>query len=303
MKVLCYGSLNIDYVYSVDHFVRKGETLSSNGLSVFPGGKGLNQSVALAKAGAKVVHAGAIGEDGRFLLSILSTAGVNTSLVEILPEIRTGNAIIQNDVNGENCILLYGGANRAVTEEMVKKTLSHFSAGDWILLQNEISSLPFLIEKAHQKGMKIALNPSPMERAVKDLPLSLVDVFLVNEIEAAELIREFSGKEAEASDPCALTEGLSRIFPEAVVILTLGEKGSVYISKEKTFSQKAYKVKAVDTTAAGDTFTGFLMAGLLSGESPEEAMEEAAKASAIAVTKKGAAPSIPSRAEVQAAIL
>ena len=162
MKVLSFGSLNIDYVYKVDHFVQKGETLSSKSLNVFSGGKGLNQSIALAKAGVETYHAGAIGEDGKFLLEILEEAGVDTSCVKILSDERTGNAIIQNDEDGDNCILLYGGANQAITKAQVDAVLSRFDAGDYLVLQNEINELPYMMTKAHEKGMKIVLNPSPM---------------------------------------------------------------------------------------------------------------------------------------------
>ena len=298
MKVLCYGSLNIDYVYRVDHFVRKGETLASDDLSVYPGGKGLNQSVALARAGASVMHAGAIGTDGQFLLDVLHESGVDTSMVRVLTEVRTGNAIIQNDRTGDNCILLYGGANRAITEEMVKETLDAFSAGDWIVLQNEISGISFMIREAHRKGMKIVFNPSPIDASVADLPLPLVDVLLVNEIEAEAMIRAVTGSDEEIADMDVLADRLKAAFPKAVTILTLGEKGSVYISHEKTFTQSIYPVKAVDTTAAGDTFTGYFIAGIIAGKSPEESMDAASRASAIAVTRKGASPSIPTAEEV-----
>ena len=125
MKVLSFGSLNIDYTYKVDHFVQKGETLSSESLQVFSGGKGLNQSVALAKAGVETYHAGAIGEDGKFLLEVLKEAGANTDMVAVRTDVRTGNAIIQNDKEGDNCILLYGGANQAITDEQIDETVAH----------------------------------------------------------------------------------------------------------------------------------------------------------------------------------
>ena len=134
MKVLSFGSLNIDYTYKVDHFVQKGETLSSESLQVFSGGKGLNQSVALAKAGVETYHAGAIGEDGRFLLEVLKEAGANTDMVVVRTDVRTGNAIIQNDKEGDNCILLYGGANQAITDEQIDETVAHFEKGDFLLL-------------------------------------------------------------------------------------------------------------------------------------------------------------------------
>ena len=147
MKVLCFGSLNIDYTYRVDHFVQPGETLAAESLQVFSGGKGLNQAIALARAGAETWMAGAVGEDGRFLLDELAAAGVLTDHVSILQQVRTGNAIIQNDKTGDNCILLYGGANRAVTEAQVDAALGHFCAGDWLLLQNEINQLPYIISR------------------------------------------------------------------------------------------------------------------------------------------------------------
>ena len=163
MRVLNFGSLNIDYVYNVDHIVKKGETISSDTLNVFCGGKGLNQSIALSKAGAEVYHAGVIGEDGAFLEEILRASGVHTRFVQMKADTRTGNAIIQKDRNGDNCILLYGGSNRAVTPGMADEVLEHFEAGDMLVLQNEISELSYLMERAHERGMVIALNPSPID--------------------------------------------------------------------------------------------------------------------------------------------
>ena len=141
MKVLCFGSLNIDMVYAVPHFVRGGETLAAHGLARYTGGKGLNQAVALARAGASVRMAGAIGEDGRFLLDALSAAGADTALVEVRPDTPTGHAIIQNDAAGDNCILLYGGANRTITQQQICRTVAAFAPGDAILLQNEVNGL------------------------------------------------------------------------------------------------------------------------------------------------------------------
>lgn len=184
MKVLNFGSINIDYVYKVDHFVQKGETISSSNLSIFSGGKGLNQSIALSRAGADVYHAGVVGIDGTFLIEQLKEAKVNTDYIYISDSIRTGNAIIQNDKKGDNCILLYGGANKSITSEMINKTLSYFKKDDWLVLQNEINEIPYIVEKAHEIGMKIVLNPSPMNDAIFDINLNYVDCFIMNEIEA-----------------------------------------------------------------------------------------------------------------------
>lgn len=307
MKVLCFGSLNIDNVYSVDHFVAKGETLSSLGLEIFTGGKGLNQSVALAKAGAKTYHAGSIGPDGQFLVETMKEAGVRTEYVTLLPQAHTGSAIIQRDREGDNCILLYGGTNQMITEGQVDQVLSHFGRGDYLVLQNEINELPYLVRQAHEKGMVIVLNPSPMNEKILQLPLEDIDIFMLNEIEAGQILSSAGGKKAQAeggspaipADKEGLAEALHAAFPDALIVLTLGSEGSVCISREGTFSQAIFRVPVADTTAAGDTYTGFFIAGLLKGRSIPEAMKYASAASAIAVSRKGAAPSIPTEKEVE----
>ena len=296
MKVLCFGSLNIDYTYKVPHFVKKGETLASERLQVFGGGKGLNQSVALEKAGTEVYHAGSIGQDGMFLLDMLKDAGANTDFVKILDTVRTGNAIIQNDKSGDNCIILYGGANQAITREQVDEVMSHFESGDYLVLQNEINELGYIVEKAHEKGMIIVLNPSPMNEKILALPLDVINYFILNEVEAAQILgKEDKGEESWEQ----IADDLLKKFPQATIVLTMGSEGSVFKNQKETVCQSIYKVQAVDTTAAGDTFSGYFIGGILGGLSAKEAMDQASKASAIAVTRKGAAPSIPLLAEVQ----
>lgn len=291
MKILNFGSLNIDYVYSLNHFVQKGETITSDKLNVFAGGKGLNQSIALSRAGGNVYHAGAIGADGVFLEEVLNEAGVDTRFLMKCEDVRTGNAIIQKDRGGDNCIILYGGANQAITKEMADEVLSAFGEGDWLFLQNEISEIPYIVEKAHERGMRIVLNPSPMNEKILRINLNYIDCFILNEVEAHALVRE-------DADQAALLNQLKERFPHAEIVLTLGEKGSVYVGAEGIAEQKAYQVATVDTTAAGDTFIGYYMAERLQGESVKEALDMASRASAIAVSKKGAAPSIPNRDEV-----
>lgn len=297
MKVLCFGSLNIDYTYTVDHFVGKGETLASDGLEVFTGGKGLNQSIALARADAEVYHAGAIGEDGRFLLETMEQAGVHTDHVSVRKNARTGNAIIQRDKEGDNCILLYGGTNQMITKEQVDEVLEHFDAGDYLILQNEINQLPYIMRCAFEKSMIIVLNPSPMNEKIKELPLEYVNIFMLNEVEAGQILA--CGSTLEHSE---LAKRLRQRFPESLIVLTLGGDGSICIRKDSEIVQQAYHVAVVDTTAAGDTFTGFFIGGLLSGKTEKEAMREASAASAIACSRVGAAPSIPVREEVEAFI-
>ncbi|WP_314724946.1 ribokinase [Enterocloster bolteae] len=293
MKILNYGSLNIDYTYSVDHFVRGGETMSSEEMHVFSGGKGLNQSIALSKSGAEVWHAGAIGTgDGDFLIRQLKEAGVNTEYISVLDG-KTGHAIIQKAKDGGNCILLFGGANQQITREMVDGVMDHFEKGDYLVLQNEISEIGYIMERAREKGMVLVFNPSPMDDKISSYPLEYVDYFLLNEIEAGDICGEQgSGEE--------LLQKLSDKFPASKIVLTLGGDGSLYRDGQRILTQGIYKVPVVDTTAAGDTFTGFLIGGLVQGLDAGEALDLAAKAAAIAVSRPGAAPSIPSREEVEA---
>lgn len=291
MKILNFGSLNIDNVYSVEDFVKRGETISSTALNIFPGGKGLNQSLALGRAGVNVCHAGRIGEDGGFLEKILRESGVDTGYIKKDGELQTGHAIIQKARCGDNCIILHDGANGAVTKEMVDEVLSGFECGDGILLQNEISEVPYIVEKAHEKGMKIILNPSPMNRRIFEINLEYIQCLILNESEAKSVTGDY-----EDSDD--LIRRLQNCFPNSEIVLTLGERGSVFIHKGDIVRQKAYTVEAVDTTAAGDTFTGYYLAGRFMGKSVELSLEQAAKASAIAVTRPGAATSIPYKDEV-----
>lgn len=293
MKIINCGSLNLDYVYSVDHMVQKGETLSSISMETFCGGKGLNQSIALCKSGISVYHAGRVGRtNGDMLLKMLEDVGVNTDFVSIVEE-ETGHAIIQRNLVGDNCILLYGGANRGIEKPWIDELSSHFEAGDYLLLQNEISNLPYIMEKAIDAGVHIILNPSPMDQQVLDCPVKQVDYIILNEIEAAEIC----GLEGKIKDE-QLAGKLAESFPHTKVILTLGEKGALYLEKGNIIRQESFHVPVVDTTAAGDTFTGYFFGSILSGMKPETALQRAAKAAAIAVTKKGAAPSIPEALEV-----
>ena len=295
MKVLCFGSLNIDYVYQVPHFAGGGETLAAASLSRFSGGKGLNQSIALARAGLEVRHAGAVGRDGLFLLEELRAAGADTGYVEVLEDVSTGHAVIQRTPAGENCILLYGGANRRITREHIDRVLSDFGPGDALALQNETSELPYLAERARERGLTVALNPSPMEDGLLPL-LPLANYLLLNEIEAAQLLQGLGKPVPEAGEDLAAALAL----PSTAVVLTLGSQGSLFADGTRLVRQAAVPVRAVDTTAAGDTYTGFFLAGVLSGRSVEWSMKYASSAAAIAVTRPGAAPSIPSRAEVLA---
>ena len=295
MKVLNFGSLNIDYVYSLDHFVQKGETISSEALHIFPGGKGLNQSVALGRAGVSVSHAGAVGKDGDFLLELLKESCVNIKYIQVLEGVQTGTAIIQNDKSGDNCIILYSGANHQITKEQIANTISDFEKGDFLVLQNEINGMESIMRVAEEKGLKIVLNPSPMNEKILELPLQYVDYFVLNEVEAAQILGldNISEKDGEK-----IVRELHHAYPRAKIVLTLGAEGSIYFDGEKLYRQRAYKTEVVDTTAAGDTFSGFFIACILRGDTLEQAMDTAARAAGIAISRPGAAPSIPKIEEV-----
>ena len=298
-KLLCFGSLNIDYTYTVPHFVTPGETLPAEGMQVFSGGKGLNQSVALARAGLDVSLAGAIGEDGRFLLEQLHAAGVDTRHVSVLSQVRTGHAIIQNDPSGDNCILVYGGANHCTTREQADRALADFSASDMLVVQNEINDLDYILRAADAAGLAIAMTPAPMTDAVRRLPLDCVDYLFLNEIEGGQLLNGEIDPEAE---PIRAARELRRRYGPGAVILTLGEQGAVYADSREECRQAAIPAQAVDTTGAGDTFMGYFLAGRFEEMSVREAMVYASQAAAIAITRHGASPAIPTRDEVRAAM-
>lgn len=292
MRFLNFGSLNIDYVYRLDSFVLPGETKAARSLTLYAGGKGLNQSLALAAAGLSVWHAGKIGADGDFLIQTLKRGGVDASLVERSRE-TTGHAVIQVDDAGRNCIILHGGANRDIDEAYIDRALSEFGPGDFLLLQNEIAAIPSIMRKAADRGMRVAMNPAPLGPEVKDYPLELVDIFILNEIEASQLSGE---REPESS-----ARSLQKRYPDSRIVITLGAEGSLYAEHGELLGRPALPVQAVDTTAAGDTFTGYFLAAIAAGEPPAAALAVASKAAAICVTRAGAAASIPSRAEVDAA--
>ena len=289
MKVLNLGSMNLDLVYSVDHIVQPGETESSTSMNTFLGGKGMNQSVALAKAGVEVYQGGMIGEDGQPFLDACAQYGVRADYIRKVAG-KSGHAIIQIDSNAQNCILLFGGANQMLTEAYVDEVLSHFDAQDILLLQNEVNLLPYIVEKAYEKGMQIALNPSPFNEKLDAVDMKKISIFLLNEVEG--------GQVTGLSDPEAILARMRELFPHARIVLTLGKDGAIYADGKQKHYQPIFPVQAVDTTAAGDTFTGYFLAGLTEGLPIPEVLKMSAKASSISVTRSGAVPSIPYRDEV-----
>ncbi|MBQ7507579.1 MAG: ribokinase [Lachnospiraceae bacterium] len=296
MRILNWGSMNLDYVYKVDHFVLPGETISASSQSINPGGKGLNQSIALSRAGAKVYHAGAVGKNGGQLKQLLDENGVDTGFIRELDVIQ-GNAIIQVTAAGENNIIIYGGSNRCMTREHIDQVLASFDKGDYLLVQNEVNEVGYIIEKAFARGMTVVLNPSPYNDSLKDIDYSKVSWLLVNEVEAFQISGE--------KDPEKAWEFLHSKYPELSCVITLGSEGcAAYQTNPDDYEkqrQPAIKVEARDTTAAGDTFTGYFISSVMKGQSLKDSIFRATVASSISVTREGAAKSIPNDDEVESA--
>lgn len=289
MKILNLGSLNLDRVYQVEHFVKGQETISAQSYSENAGGKGLNQSIALARAGARVTHLGAVGQDGRWLCDLMAENGVDVHLVETA-EGASGHAVIQL-VEGQNCILVYGGANQKISTDQVKRALAECEAGDVLLLQNETSSVPEAIRMAKEKGMTVAFNASPITDGMSAYPMDQVDLFFVNEGEGMVLAG------TDSTDPEQVLDALRKKY-DAGVVLTLGGEGAYYQDRDVRLYQPAFSVPVVDTTGAGDTFTGYFLANLHQGAA--QALRIAAAAGALAVGTRGAAPGIPTAGQVAA---
>jgi len=286
MRILNFGSTNIDIVFSVDHIVKPGETLGSSSLTRSTGGKGANQSVAVAKAGQhEIFHAGRIGPDGLWIKDKLQQMGVRTDFV-FDGETPTGQALIQVASDGQNSIVLYAGANKEFTDVGIDEILANFSKGDWVMLQNEINNLAHIIESAYSRGLPICFNPAPFDNSVNDLPLEHIALFVLNEVEAEGL----SG----VSDPEASMDILTEKFPESEIIITLGGAGVRYgKGKDIRHGFGTWNVPVVDTTAAGDTFIGCYIANIAKGATVPEALHIASAASSVTVMRNGAMDSIP----------
>lgn len=294
-RVLVFGSLNLDRVYQVEHIVSPGETIASGKLQTFCGGKGLNQAIAFSKAGADTYLAGKIGADGEALKEACTYYGVRTDFL-LSSDLPSGHAIIQVDQQGQNSILLFGGANQAQSKAEIDQILQHFTNGDRLVLQNEINELPYLIQTAAAKGMELILNPSPYHPDLKNCGLDKLSWLILNEVEAFQMTGE--------TKTTAIMAKLKQLCPNAGIVLTLGEEGAVCFWKEELCQQACFPAKVLDTTAAGDTFTGYFFTELLFSrkttekEKIEAALYAAAKAASITVSRNGAADSIPKRQEL-----
>lgn len=288
-RVINIGSINIDHVYRLSHQVRPGETLAADHYDLFAGGKGLNQSIALAKAGVPVMHVGHVGTDGEWLIQLLDEKGVDTSAVFRSSE-ATGHAVIQVSEGGENGIIIYGGANRALDTRQVTNVLDRASPGDILLTQNETNSVSAFMKAGFERGLRLMFNPAPMDSGVLSYPLEKVSWFVINETEGEALTGE--------SDPDAILNAMQARFPAAETALTLGSEGVAYGGPECRIKIPSHRVKPLDTTAAGDTFIGFFLAALVRDTGLERALVEANMAAAMCVTRHGASDSIPELSDV-----
>lgn len=289
MKVLCFGSANLDHVYKVDHFTAPGETQNCLEHAVKCGGKGVNQAIAMSLAGNDTYFAGIIGSDGGLLKDALVDKGVHIDYMKISNK-PTGHAIIEVDQSGQNHILLYGGTNKEIDFEYIDEVLSHFSKGDIVVLQNEINNVPYIIERCYEKEMKIFFNAAPYDKTVQNYPIEKVTWLVVNETEGAALSNE--------EDYEKILQTLKQKYPHTHILFTMGKEGSRVVTDKEDVKVEALKVNAIDTTGAGDTYIGYFVRGIVEEMSLLETVQMATKASAIAVTRFGAVDSIPSYDEV-----
>ena len=289
MAVINFGSINIDHVYQVEHFVQPGETIASHNYQQLLGGKGANQSIALAKAGAEVRHVGRLNNHDAHIKQTLIKQGIDCKHVQCT-ESPSGHAIIQVTPTGENAIVLFGGANQELTNKCVMAALDSTTSADWVLTQNETSAIDEALRLAKQKGLKVAFNPAPMNEMVKALPKECIDLLIVNQVEASE----FAGTEELAK----IEAFFEQQWAHAEVIITLGKCGVVMLKSGQRIEVPAFSVEALDTTAAGDTFIGYFLAAYAQHTDAKQALTRACAASALAVMAQGAAQSIPEQEAV-----
>lgn len=286
MAIYNLGSINADNVYRVPHLVGPGETLAAYAFSQGLGGKGANMSVAAARAAARVVHIGAVGSDGRWASDRLMEYGVDTRHITQVAE-TTGHANICVDAAGENSIVLYPGANRSVPRDRIAAALSEASPGDSFVTQNETNDQSFAAKIAHDLGLRVIYAAAPFDaRSVREV-LPYLDLLVLNEVEAAQLVQETGSN---------LTD-----LPVSDIVVTKGGAGCSWISDQMAEPQNfpALDVLPVDTTGAGDTFTGYLVAGLDRRMPMAQAIDLATRAAALMVTRIGTADVIPDLKEIQ----
>lgn len=287
MAIYNLGSINADYFYHVPHLPGPGETIAATNLTRGLGGKGANMSVAAARAGAHTVHVGAVGHDGHWAIDRMMEFGVDTRYVPKLEDIPTGQAHIYVDENGENSIVLFQGANHQIPQEVISAALSEASTGDTLLMQNETLSQPETAKIAHELGLYVAYAAAPFEAEAVAAVLPFLDFLILNEIEAEQLEKSTGKSPADLGVPD--------------VVITLGANGARWLHDGQSRDFPALPVTPVDTTGAGDTFTGYVLAARDRGLPMEQAIALAMRAGALMVTRQGTADVIPDLKEVDEA--
>ncbi|GGH55300.1 ribokinase [Frigidibacter albus] len=279
------GSINIDHVYRVPHLPAPGETLAATHYTVGLGGKGANQSVAAARAGARVLHIGAVGAEGVWARDRIAGYGVDVAQIAVLP-VPTGHAIITVDPEAENSIVIFSGANQALDLAAVQAALAAIGPADTLLVQNETAHAPAAAALARGRGARVICSAAPFDLATVRAMLPHTSILVLNAVEADQLC---------AALGCSLDQ-----VPVPELLVTRGKDGAKWMSNATgaRAAVAALKVQAVDTTGAGDTFAGYFAAALDAGQTPAQALTLAAAAAALKVTKAGTADAIPALAEV-----
>jgi ribokinase len=285
MTIFNLGSINIDHVHRMAHLPGPGETVADIGYASGLGGKGVNQSLAAAAAGAQVHHIGAVGADGGWIVERLVAAGIDVSDLAVVAA-ATGHAVVCVDAGGENQIVIHGGANRALTVEQIDRALALARPGDWFLAQNETNLIAEGLARAKALGLRTAYAAAPFEAAAAAGLIGSVDLLAVNEVEAEQLARHLG----TAADDLPVPE----------LLVTRGARGARFRAGDAVCEVAAFAVAPVDTTGAGDTFLGVFLAARDGGAEPEAALRQASAAAAIQVTRPGAADAIPAGTEVAA---
>lgn len=285
-RIWGFGSINIDHVHKLDHLPAAGETLASHDYRVQLGGKGANQSVAAARAGAKVCHLGAVGADGLAMRDVMEGYGVDCGGVQVT-DAATGHAIIMVDRSGENAILLHGGANHALALDPALEALKSAQAGEYLLMQNETAWQPEIAAAAAARGLKVVYSAAPFAPGAVQAVMPFISMLMMNEVESQQL-QEALG--TEIAD-----------LPVQTIVVTRGAQGASWHAKGSAdIFVPALPVPVLDTTGAGDCFAGALVAALSEGVDAPAAMRFATCAAALQVSRAGAASAMPTRAEIEA---
>ncbi|SEN11168.1 ribokinase [Loktanella fryxellensis] len=278
MAIWNLGSINADFVYAVPHIPTGGETLRSTGREIYLGGKGTNMSVAAARAAATVHHIGAVGDDGEWAVDRLMEYGVDTRFIARVEE-DTAQAVIAVDSHGENMIILFPGANDAIPQSILQEAMAEAQTGDWLLIQNETNLQRTAATLGRKMGLRVAYAAAPFDADRVQAVLPHLDLLFLNRVEADQL-RAATGKEPQD-------------LGVRDVIVTLGADGADWFGPQGHRHFDAVPVTPVDTTGAGDTFTGYVMAGLDRGQPIAQAIKLAMRAAALMVTRHGTADVIP----------